>query len=41
MYRQAFVTWDLGYASALAVILSAIVLAFSVFYLRTMFRRES
>jgi multiple sugar transport system permease protein len=38
MYRQAFVTWDLGYASALAVILSAIVLLFSVFYLRTMFR---
>lgn len=41
MYRQAFVTWDLGYASALAVILSAIVLAFSVFYLRMIFRRES
>jgi multiple sugar transport system permease protein len=41
MYRQAFVTWDLGYASALAVILSSIVLAFSIFYLRMLFRREA
>lgn len=41
MYRQAFVTWDLGYASALAVILSVIVLVFSIFYLRLIFRRES
>lgn len=40
MYRQAFVTWDLGYAAALAVILSAIVLIFSVGYLWLVFRRE-
>lgn len=41
MYRQAFVMWNMGYAAAVAVILSSIVLVFSITYLRTTFKRHA
>ncbi len=40
MYREAFVSFRLGYGAAIAVILSLIVVFFSIFYLRSIFRRE-
>lgn len=40
MYREAFVSFRLGYGAAIAVILSFIVIFFSIFYLRSIFRRE-
>lgn len=41
MYRQAFIQWKMGYAAGVAVILSLIVLIFSITYLRPMFKRNS
>ena len=40
MYRESFVSFRLGYGAAIANILSVIVIIFSVFYLRSIFRRE-
>ena len=40
MYRESFVSFHLGYGAAIATILSLIVIFFSVFYLRSIFRRE-
>jgi multiple sugar transport system permease protein len=40
MYRAAFVSFQLGYGASVAIVLSVIVLAISVFYLRAMFRRD-
>lgn len=40
MYRESFVSFRLGYGAAIANILSLIVIIFSVFYLRSIFRRE-
>ena len=41
MYRQAFIMWRMGYAGAVAVILSTIVIAFSIFYLRATLKRSA
>lgn len=41
MYRGAFVLFKMGYGSAMAVLLSGIVLVFSIVYLYRIFRRES
>ena len=40
MYREAFVSFQLGYGASVAVVLSIIVLGASVFYLRAMFRGD-
>jgi len=40
MYRGAFVLFQMGYGAAIAVVLSIIVLSFSIIYLRTSFREE-
>jgi ABC-type sugar transport system permease subunit len=39
MYRESFVSFDVGYGAAVAVVLTLIVFVVSVFYLRSMFRR--
>jgi multiple sugar transport system permease protein len=39
MYRETFVSFHEGYGASVAVLLTAIVLIVSVFYLRAMFRR--
>jgi multiple sugar transport system permease protein len=39
MYRESFVSFQVGYGAAIAVVLSVIVFLVSAFYLRTMFRR--
>jgi ABC-type sugar transport system permease subunit len=39
MYRESFVSFHVGYGAAVAVVLTAIVLVVSIFYLRVMFRR--
>jgi multiple sugar transport system permease protein len=39
MYRESFVSFQVGYGAAIAVVLSVIVFVVSAFYLRTMFRR--
>ena len=41
MYREAFVSFELGYGAAIAVVLTLIVMVLSIFYLRAMFRRDS
>jgi multiple sugar transport system permease protein len=41
MYREAFVSFRLGYGASVAVVLSLIVLVISIFYLRAMFRRDA
>ena len=41
MYRQAFIMWRMGYAGAVAVILSTIVLVFSISYLRATLKRSA
>lgn len=41
MYREAFVTFKLGYGAGVAVVLSLIVIVLSIFYLRTMFSRDA
>ena len=41
MYRQAFIMWRMGYAGAVAVILSTIVLVFSISYLRSTLKRSA
>lgn len=40
MYRGAFVLFQMGYGSAIATVLSLIVLAFSIIYLRAIFKRD-
>lgn len=40
MYRESFVLFNMGYGAAFANLTSLIVLIFSAFYLRAMFRRE-
>jgi ABC-type sugar transport system permease subunit len=39
MYRESFVSFNVGYGAAVAVFLTLIVFVVSVFYLRAMFRR--
>lgn len=39
MYRESFVSFNVGYGAAVAVLLTLIVFVVSVFYLRAMFRR--
>lgn len=41
MYREAFVSFQLGYGAAVAVVLSVIVLFISIFYLRAMFHKDA
>jgi len=41
MYREGFILFDLGFAAAVAVIISVVALGFSYFYLRTVLGRES
>lgn len=40
MYRESFVSFHLGYGAAIANLLSFIVIIFSIFYLRSIFRHE-
>jgi multiple sugar transport system permease protein len=40
MYRESFVLFRLGFGAAIANVLSLIVIVFSIFYLRSIFRRE-
>jgi len=40
MYRESFVLFRLGFGAAIATVLSSIVIVFSIFYLRSIFRRE-
>jgi ABC-type sugar transport system permease subunit len=40
MYRYSFVRFDLGYGSAVAIILLLISLAFSVIYLRAFSQKD-
>lgn len=40
MYRESFVLFRLGFGASIANVLSLIVIAFSVVYLRSIFRRE-
>jgi ABC-type sugar transport system permease subunit len=39
MYRESFVSFHVGYGASVAVVLTAIVLVISIFYIRAMFRR--
>jgi ABC-type sugar transport system permease subunit len=39
MYRESFVSFNVGYGAAVAVLLTLIVFVLSIFYLRAMFRR--
>jgi multiple sugar transport system permease protein len=39
MYRESFVSFHVGYGASVAVLLTVIVFALSIFYLRAMFRR--
>lgn len=41
MYKEGFANFKMGYASAVAVVISALSLVFSYFYLRNMLARES
>jgi ABC-type sugar transport system permease subunit len=41
MYRESFVSFQLGYGAAVAIVLTLIVMVLSVFYLRAMFKRDS
>jgi ABC-type sugar transport system permease subunit len=41
MYHESFVSFQLGYGAAIAIVLTAIVMVLSVFYLRTMFSRDA
>ena len=41
MYRESFVLFRLGYGAAIANLLSLIVIIFSIFYLRSIFKREN
>jgi multiple sugar transport system permease protein len=40
MYHESFVSFQLGYGAAIAIVLTAIVMVLSIFYLRTMFSRD-
>jgi multiple sugar transport system permease protein len=40
MYRESFVSFQLGYGASVAVVLTAIVMVMSIFYLRAMFRKD-
>jgi multiple sugar transport system permease protein len=39
MYRESFVSFSVGYGASVAVVLTFVVTLFSIFYLRSMFRR--
>jgi multiple sugar transport system permease protein len=39
MYRESFVSFDVGYGASIAVVLTIVVIGLSVVYLRSMFRR--
>ena len=39
MYRESFVSFSVGYGASVAVVLTAVVLVLSIFYLRSMFRK--
>jgi ABC-type sugar transport system permease subunit len=41
MYRESFVSFQLGYGAAIAIVLSLIVMVVSIPYLRTMFARDA
>jgi multiple sugar transport system permease protein len=41
MYRESFVSFQLGYGAAVAIVLTLIVMVVSIFYLRTMFARDA
>ena len=41
MYRESFVSFQLGYGAAVAIVLSLIVMVLSISYLRTMFSRDA
>jgi multiple sugar transport system permease protein len=41
MYRESFVSFQLGYGAAVAIVLTIIVMVLSIFYLRTMFGRDT
>jgi len=41
MYRESFVSFQLGYGAAVAIVLTVIVMVLSIFYLRTMFGRDA
>ena len=41
MYRESFVSFQLGYGAAVAIVLSVIVMVLSISYLRTMFSRDA
>ena len=40
MYRESFVSFRLGYGASIAAVLTIIVMAVSMFYIRSMFRRD-
>jgi multiple sugar transport system permease protein len=40
MYRESFVSFELGYGAAIAIVLTIIVMVLSIFYLRAMFRKD-
>ena len=40
MYREGFVIFDLGYAAAVAVLISSVGLIFSYFYLKSVLTKE-
>jgi multiple sugar transport system permease protein len=40
MYRESFVSFHIAYGAAIAVVLTLIVTAVSIVYIRTMFRRD-
>jgi multiple sugar transport system permease protein len=41
MYRESFVSFQLGYGAAIAIVLVVIVMVVSIPYLRTMFRKDA
>ncbi len=41
MYRESFVSFQLGYGAAVAIVLTLIVMVLSIFYLRNMFSRDA
>src|SRR3954454_15268285 len=40
MYRESFVSFHIAYGAAIAVVLTLIVTFLSIFYIRSMFRRD-
>ena len=40
MYREGFIIFDLGYAAAVAVLISLVGLVFSYYYLKSVLTKE-